>query len=461
MVEVKVPSPGESITQVQLATWLVSDGAYVNKDDEIAEIDSDKATLSISAPQSGSIKLLAREGDTLEVDAKVAQIDTSAKPPSDQDENHKAPAGTRGQPEQSRDGKSGADKGAKGGPKESTTKSPTQEVSQNRARDDLGEGMPGSRETKEEKPGINIRVTPLAQQILREMGIDHKDLGEAIKGLRVGRRELEKAVDKLESQPEKESPGAMEDAQRGWGKERNTRQVKMSALRQKVSSRLVSVKNETAMLTTFNEVNMAPVMELRYRHKDAFREKYGVKPGFMSFFSMAAARALQEIPEVNARLEDDQIIYHEYADLGIAVSTPRGLMVPVVRDVHTMNLGQTELAIQEMAEKARSKKLSLDEMQGGTFTITNGGVFGSMLSTPIINPPQSAILGMHNIQERPVAINGQVVIKPMMYLALSYDHRIIDGREAVVFLVKIKELLENPVQMLFHGKDPERLLMGL
>lgn len=446
MVEVKVPSPGESITQVQLATWLVSDGDYVNKDDEIAEIDSDKATLSISAPQSGSIKLLAREGDTLEVDAKIAQIDTSAKPPSDQNDGDK-------------DREEKDHKGA-----ESRSAEPEEKTQPKGKEEKTGKEKPGKGAAslgKSDGKGVNISITPLAQQILREKGIDRKELGEAIKALRVGRKELGGAVEKLESHPEKESPGAVEDAQQGWGKERKTRKVKMSALRQKVSSRLVSVKNETAMLTTFNELNMEPVMKLRSRHKDAFQKKYGVKPGFMSFFSMAAARALQEVPEVNARLEDDQIIYHEYADLGIAVSTPKGLMVPVVRDVHTMNLGQTELAIQEMAEKARNKKLSLDEMQGGTFTITNGGVFGSMLSTPVINPPQSAILGMHNIQERPVAINGQVVIKPMMYLALSYDHRIIDGKEAVLFLVKIKELMENPVQMLFHGKDPEKLLMGL
>ena len=235
----------------------------------------------------------------------------------------------------------------------------------------------------------------------------------------------------------------------------------MTTLRKKITERLVSVKNETAMLTTFNEVNMEPVLSLRSKHKAEFQEKYGVKPGLMSFFSMAAAEALQHFPDVNARLENEEIIYHKYADIGIAVSTPKGLMVPVLRNVHLMSLAEIEHNIKEKADKARKGKLTLDEMNGGTFTITNGGVFGSMLSTPILNPPQSAILGMHNIQDRPVAIDGKVEIKPVMYIALSYDHRTIDGKDSVSFLIKIKELLENPVNMLFNGYDPEKKLLGL
>ena len=448
MIEVKVPSPGESITQVQLASWLVKDGAYVEKDDEVAEIDSDKATLSISAEESGKIELIAGEGDTLEVGAVVAKIDTEAEAPKKEEKapEKNAPA----QPQEKEEEATVTEKS------KNTAKS--EEPGQTKPKEDSKqEPTEKDTQTEDHSSGLHVQITPLAQQILQEKGIDENELKDSIKSMRISRSELESAIEHTGSAAQQPKPAQTSL----WSGERETKREKMSTLRQKITERLVSVKNETAMLTTFNEVNMEPVMQLRKKYKEEFVEKYGLKPGLMSFFTMASAQALQHFPYINAQLDGEEIIYHQYADIGIAVSAPKGLMVPVLRDAQDMSLAEIEEQIKEKAGKARKGKLSLDEMSGGTFTITNGGVFGSMLSTPIINPPQSAILGMHNIQERPVAVDGKVEIKPMMYIALSYDHRIVDGKDSVSFLVKIKELLENPVNMLFNGTDPEKALMGL
>lgn len=438
MIEVKIPSPGESITQVQLASWLVSDGSWVEKDDEIAEIDSDKATLSISAEESGKIELMAEEGDTLDVGAVVAKIDTSADAPKGQKKKKKDETKEKEQNQASEKEK----KEEKEPQQEEKTKSTEEE---------------SKKHEENQAEDMHVQVTPLARRILQEKGIEADELGKAIKTLKISKTDVETASAKAKQNKENSAPQMQSD----WSDERETERKKMSMLRKKITERLVSVKNETAMLTTFNEVNMEPVMKLRSKYKAEFQEKYGLKPGLMSFFTMAAAQALQHFPDVNARIDGEEIVYQRYADIGIAVSTPKGLMVPVLRNAHNMSLADIENDIKELATKARKGKLSLDEMSGGTFTITNGGVFGSMLSTPIINPPQSAILGMHNIQDRPVAIDGKVLVKPIMYVALSYDHRIIDGKDSVGFLVKIKELLENPVQMLFNGNDPEKQLLGL
>lgn len=447
MIDVKIPSPGESITQVQLASWLVSNGQYVEKDDEIVEIDSDKASLSISAEESGKIQILAEEGDTLEVGAVVAKIDTDAKAPADSEKSESESKETSA--------KTDEEKAEKEEPKDVSERKTSDKKQTNKKAEK--ENITQASSESDQKPDVNIQVTPLAKQILKEKGIDVSKLGESIKNLKISKSDIENATSvatKTKDQPTIQNKSI-------WSDERNEERKKMTTLRKKITERLVSVKNETAMLTTFNEVNMEPVLSLRSKHKAEFQEKYGVKPGLMSFFSMAAAEALQHFPDVNARLENEEIIYHKYADIGIAVSTPKGLMVPVLRNVHLMSLAEIEHNIKEKADKARKGKLTLDEMNGGTFTITNGGVFGSMLSTPILNPPQSAILGMHNIQDRPVAIDGKVEIKPVMYIALSYDHRTIDGKDSVSFLIKIKELLENPVNMLFNGYDPEKKLLGL
>lgn len=422
IIEVKVPSPGESISEVQLAGWLVEDGAYVEKDQEIAEVDSDKATLSISAEQAGVIKILAAKGETVEVGSIVARIET--------------------------EGKGVASKPAPKAPPESKPEPVAKADPQPVASPIISES--GAENEK-------IHLSPLAKKLLETSNLSEKDFIEFMKSYRFSKGDVEfflKEKDKAKAP----SP-ALPATSRGGGRE--TERKKMTTLRLKLSERLVSVKNETAMLTTFNEVNMTPIMKIRAQYKDAFKEKYGISLGFMSFFTKAVTEALQYFPQVNAQIDGDDIVYNHFVDIGIAVSAPKGLMVPILRNAELMSLADIELNIKELATKARDGKLSLDEMKGGTFTITNGGVFGSMLSTPILNPPQSAILGMHNIVDRPVAVNGQVEIHPIMYVALSYDHRIIDGRESVSFLVKVKEMLENPVKMLFAGSDPTAKLLGL
>ncbi len=413
-LDMKVPSPGESISEVIIANWLVKEGDYVENGQVIAEIDSDKATLELPAEASGSISLKAQAGDTVAVGGIACVIDTDAVRPAGQ-----VAVEVKAEPKKEAQPVAAV-----------VTTNP----------------MPAA------KAGYADKVpSPAAAKILTENGISPAQVNGSGPGGRIIKGDVIAAM----------SRGFDTAAIPQWGGVRTDRREKMTNLRKKVAERLVSVKNNTAMLTTFNEVNMKPVMDLRTKYKDLFKEKHQVGLGFMSFFSKAVCEALHLFPAVNARIDGTDIVYHDYCDIGVAVSTPKGLMVPVVRNVETLSLAAIEKSIGDVAKKARDGKITVDEMQGGTFTITNGGVFGSMLSTPIINPPQSAILGMHNIVERPVAENGQVVIRPIMYVALSYDHRIIDGRESVGFLVKVKEMLENPERMLFGGKSAEEILLGL
>ncbi len=421
MIDVKVPSPGESITEVQIATWLVADGDFVEKDQEIVEIDSDKATLSISAEENGQIKILVAEGETVEVNSVIASIDESVK-----GERKKQDASEKKQEEKS------------------DVKEETKEKVQEKSTE-----IKSSPEVIES----TLNISPLAKKLMQENNVSEADFINFMKGFRVGKKDVEFFMSE-----KKNTPTAISSS---WGGTRDSERKKMSTLRLKLAERLVSVKNETAMLTTFNEVNMTPIMEIRKKYKEIFKEKHGTSLGFMSFFTKAVTEALNIVPGVNAQIDGNEIVYYNYADIGIAVSSPKGLMVPVLRNAEQMSLAEIELNIKELANKARTNKITIDEMTGGTFTITNGGVFGSMLSTPIINPPQSAILGMHNIVERPIAVNGKVEIHPIMYVALSYDHRIIDGSESVTFLINVKEMLENPVKMLFGGNEPVKSLLNL
>lgn len=411
--EMKIPSPGESITEVEIASWLVEDGEYVEVDQPIAEIDSDKATLELNAEFAGAIKLIAEEGDAVEVGSVVCSIDTGAEAPEK-------------------------------GPEEAA---PAEEAPVPKA-----ETKPAAKESTPVEDTSNVKATPLAKEMMKDNNVKLS----AVKGTGANGRITKSDVEAYIT-------GGVDSSQvmQGWGGTRDEDRKKMSMLRRKVAQRLVSVKQETAMLTTFNEVDMSFVMDLRKKYKEAFREKHGVNLGFMSFFTKACTEALRLYPAVNAMIDGDDMVMHDYADVGIAVSSPKGLMVPVVRNAEQMSLAEIEADIKRLAIKARDGKLSIDEMTGGTFTITNGGVFGSMLSTPIINPPQSAILGMHNIVERPIAVNGEVVIRPVMYIALSYDHRIIDGKESVSFLYKVKEMIENPMKLMFGAKEPEEILLGL
>lgn len=414
----KVPSPGESISEVEIAAWLVADGDYVEKDQAIAEVDSDKATLELPAEESGVITLKAAEGDVVKVGQVVCHIDTSAARP----EGTKAPASM--EPEVSKAVAAQAPSPVAAAPNPDPVKPASYAA--------------GS-------------ASPAAAKILKESGVNAANIKATGKDGRITKQDVIAAM----------SAGFATDAAQGWGGSRDQSREKMSMLRRKIAERLVAVKNETAMLTTFNEVDMKPIMDIRAKYKEAFAKHHEVNLGFMSFFTKAVTEALKLYPAVNAQIDGNEMIFHDYADIGIAVSSPKGLMVPVVRNAEQMSLAEIEREIKRLAIKARDGKITPEDMTGGTFTITNGGVFGSMLSTPIINPPQSAILGMHNVVERPVAINGQVEIRPIMYVALSYDHRIIDGKESVGFLVKVKEMLENPERMLFGSKDPLQILLGL
>lgn len=418
ILEMKVPSPGESISEVEIATWLVADGDYVEKDQAIAEVDSDKATLELPAEQSGVITLKAAEGDVVKVGQVVCLIDTSAARP----EGSSAPVAEKAA-EPVKEAAAVAEKAATPAPNPGPVS------------DSYAKGTP----------------SVAAAKIMAENNISAKSVNGTGKDGRITKQDVVAAM----------SGGFSADDAQGWGGTRNQNREKMTMLRRKIAERLVSVKNETAMLTTFNEVDMKPIMDLRAKYKDSFAKFHEVNLGFMSFFTKAVTEALHHFPAVNAQIDGNEMVFHDYADIGIAVSSPKGLMVPVVRNAEQMSLAEIEREIKRLAIKARDGKITPDDMSGGTFTITNGGVFGSMLSTPIINPPQSAILGMHNIVERPVAIDGKVEIRPIMYVALSYDHRIIDGRESVGFLVKVKEMLENPERMLFGGKDPVAVLLGL
>ena len=400
ILEMKVPSPGESITEVEIATWLVEDGDYVEKDQAIAEVDSDKATLELPAEEAGIVTLKAEEGDAVAVGAVVCLIDTSAAKP---------------------------------------------------------EGAAVTTEAPKEEKKVEVKATPKAEtyatgtaspaakKVLAEKGMDTSTIKGTGKDGRITKDDAVKAVPSMGTQPANGSRG--------------TSRKKMSMLRRKVAERLVAVKSETAMLTTFNEVNMQPIFDLRKDFKEDFKAKHGVGLGFMSFFTLAVVRALKLYPDVNSMIDGDFQIKNDFQDISIAVSGPKGLMVPVIRNAEDLSFRGVESEVKRLAIRARDGQITIDEMTGGTFTITNGGVFGSMLSTPILNPPQSGILGMHNIVNRPMAVNGQVVIQPIMYVALSYDHRIVDGRESVGFLVAVKEALENPVELLMDNNPTKALEM--
>jgi 2-oxoglutarate dehydrogenase E2 component (dihydrolipoamide succinyltransferase) len=427
IVEIKVPSPGESITEVEIGTWLVENGSIVEKDQEIAEVESDKATLTIVAGEAGKIEIKVSEGETVEVGAIVCTIDT----------DFSSAAGVKKDKKEKKDS-------IKEGNDEVTIveEAPVAEEKELKEK-------PSDKE--EEKVQEQVKVTPVARALMKEHGLSVDDV---IKGLkRLGKKEVEASLNAPD----------VSDAEQVKKREisRNVDRNRMTSLRRKLSQRLVAVKNETVMLTTFNEIDMSNLMDLRKKYQQQFVEKHGLKVGFMSFFAKAVALAVEFHPMVNAQLDGDEILSPQFVDVGIAVSTPKGLMVPVVRNAESKSIPEIELEIKNLAEKARNKKISVDELTGGTFTITNGGVFGSLLSTPVLNPPQSGILGMHNILDRPVAINGKVEIRPMMYVALSYDHRIVDGKDSVGFLVKVKELIENPAMMLSAGKDPFKQLLDI
>lgn len=409
-LEMKVPSPGESITEVEIATWLVEDGDYVEKDQAIAEVDSDKATLELPAEESGIITLKAAEGDLVKVGSVVCLIDTKAKRPAGSEKKEVAPV------------------------KEAVAEKKAEVVPN---------PMPASK--------TDVKATPVAKEMIAKNNVNAVKVSGSGSNGKITKADIEAYL----------TSGLTPNSIVGWGGTRDQSTEKMSMLRRKIASRLVSVKNETAMLTTFNEVDMKPLMDLRAKYKESFKEKHGVNLGFMSFFTKAVTEALRQYPAVNSMIDGDQMVSFNYADIGIAVSSPKGLMVPVVRNAEQMSLAEIEAEIKRLAVKARDGKIDITDMEGGTFTITNGGVFGSMLSTPIINPPQSAILGMHNIVDRPVAIDGKVEIRPIMFVALSYDHRIIDGKESVGFLKTVKEMLENPTKIIFGGKNPEEVLLNL
>ena len=416
ILEMKVPSPGESIKEVEIATWLVKDGDYVTKDQAIAEVDSDKATLELPAEASGIITLKAEEGDAVAVGAVVCLIDTGASPPTPETETPAIAVEKVAEP--------------------MATK--TEEKVAPKAEKPIVAATPVSSE--ESAAGF---PSPAARKILDEKNMQPADVVGTGKDGRITKDDAVKAV------PSMGTP---------TGGSRGSERSKLSMLRRKVAERLVAAKNETAMLTTFNEVNMTPINNIRNQYKDAFKAKHnGIGLGYMSFFTKAVTRALQLFPDVNSMMDGDYKVAYDFADISIAVSGPKGLMVPVVRNAELLTFRGVEAEIKRLAIRARDGQITVDDMTGGTFTITNGGVFGSMLSTPIINPPQSGILGMHNIIERPIAVNGQVEIHPMMYVALSYDHRIIDGRESVGFLVAVKEALENPLELLMGGNAMKAL----
>lgn len=411
MIDIKVPTVGESITEVTLLKWVKKDGAYVERDEVIAELESEKATFEVNAEKAGILKHAAAEGDTILIGSIMANIDETAEKPA-----------------------------AAASVTETTNTKETVAVS--------------TTTTTTQAPVTSVpndvKATPVASAIIADKKVDVKSIEPTGFGGKILKNDVLEALN---------NPGKKAFANNELFS-RNVRTEKMSNLRKTISRRLVEAKNTTAMLTTFNEVDMGAIMDIRAKHKDKFKEQHGVNLGFMSFFAKACAIALSEWPAVNAFIDGDSLVYHDYADISIAVSTPRGLTVPVIRNVESLSMADIEKKVIELATKARDSKLTTEELTGGTFTITNGGVFGSLMSTPIINIPQSAILGMHKIQERPMAINGKVEIRPMMYLALSYDHRIIDGRESVSFLVRVKELLENPA-LLLMGKDPVKTLLEL
>ena len=444
IIEVRVPSPGESITEVELATWTVENGDLVHKDQEVALIESDKATLPLMAPEAGKIEILVAEGETVKVDSVACKIDTSVEVTEDDAAtdpdvvDEKIDAEKKEVKEKEVKAEAKGDKGIESGGADSEME---EKDATSTSSDDLSQ----------------VRTTPLARKMMETEKINVADV---ISGLRrLSSDDVSAALSKpTQTAGKEQSQSSTLSSKPG---ERTIEREKMSQLRKHLSQRLVQVKNETAMLTTFNEVDMQNLMDLRKQHQPAFVKKYGYKIGLISFFLKASALALKLHPKINSQIEGEEILHPSYVDISVAVQSPKGLMVPVIRNVDTLSLAEIESELKRLADKALSGRISMDEMTGGTFTLTNGGVFGSMMSTPLINPPQSAIIGMHNIVDRPMAVNGQVQIRPMMYIALSYDHRIIDGENAVRFLVDVKKMIENPSSMLHGGKDEGKELLGI
>ncbi len=420
MLEVKIPPVGESISEVTISNWLVKNGDYVERDQVLCEMESDKATFELNAEQAGTITIVIEAGTDAAIGDVVCKIDTSAEAPAEAPKAEAKKEDTK-----------------KEEPKKEAPKAEPAKAEAPAAEGGYAKGHAG----------------PATAKLANENGVNLSKVQGSAKGGRITKADV---LDALKSGAAQVGDLSLT----GTGGSREQEKKKMSNLRKTIAKRLLVAKNETAMLTTFNEVDMGPIMELRTQYKDKFKETHGVGLGFMSFFTKACSIALLEFPAVNGIIEDDSIVFHDYVDMGVAVSTPKGLVVPVIRNAESLTMDGIEKAVVEVATKARDGKLTLEEMTGGTFTLTNGGVFGSLMSTPILNSPQSAILGMHKIQDRPMAINGKVEIRPMMYLALSYDHRVIDGKESVSFLVRVKHLLENPNQLLF-GEDPTKLLLGL
>ncbi len=414
-LEIKIPSPGESISEVELASWFVEDGALVSKNQEVGEIESEKATLPLIAEQAGKFKILAEEGSTVNVGDVVASIDTSVEVPD-------APS----------DVVTKAHEEAVAAPQ---AKSPSTPVAK-------------AAKVEEKQAESNVKLTPVARQMMEKEGLSVDDILLGLRKITAG------DVKKVMDQPHISALSPQEAT-------RDEDRTKVSQLRKKISERLVAVKNETAMLTTFNEADMSSIMAIRKKHQEKFVEQHGVKVGFMSFFTKAITEALKQFPAVNSYLDGEEVVSPRYCDIGIAVQTDKGLMVPVVRNAEVLSLAEIEKKIADLAARARKARLSIEEMSGGTFTISNGGIYGSMLSTPILNPPQSGILGMHNIIERPVAINGKVEVRPMMYIALSYDHRVIDGKDSVGFLKTVKAYIEDPAKMIFGKQTPEQYLLEI
>jgi 2-oxoglutarate dehydrogenase E2 component (dihydrolipoamide succinyltransferase) len=419
LIEIKIPGAGESVTEAAIGNWLVEDGSYVERDQEIAEVETDKATLPLIASESGKLKILAQQGSKVQIGDVACTIDTEAiAETASKKQRPEKPVKSQATPSVAAATSEEHMQQPKTTPPVSVAATPPVQ----------------SKEVKRES--TTIKITPLAQKIMDQNELDVEDIITGLK--KIKRNDVEKVI-----------------------KRSSAERIPMSPLRRKLSKRLVAVKNETAMLTTFNEVDMSSVIEMRKKYQAMFQEKYGHKLGMVSFFALACTKALLKFPRVNSSIDGDDIVTPGSVDISIAVQTEKGLMAPVIRNTNMMNLAEIELAINEMADRARTAKLSIEEMTGGTFTITNGGIYGSMLSTPILNPPQSAILGMHNIVERPVAINGKVEIRPIMYVALSYDHRLIDGKESVTFLAKVKEMIETPLIMLMEDPEPEKKLLGL
>ena len=432
IIEVKIPSPGESINEVELATWTVKTGDLVKRDQELALIESDKATLPLIAPEAGKIEILILEGEMAKVDAVACKIDTSVEMPVEDTTDPDV-----------------VDEKIEDEKKEVKKKEVKAEAKGDAGSEPVGADSEMKETSKDSDNLSQVRTTPLARKMMEAEKINVDDI---INGLRrISSDDVNTVLSK----------GKEISRLSGKPSERTIEREKMSQLRKHLSQRLVQAKNETAMLTTFNEVDMQNLMNLRKKHQPAFVKKYGYKIGLISFFLKASALALKLHPKINSQMDGEEILHPSYVDISVAVQSPKGLMVPVIRNVDTLSLAEVESELKRLADKALANRISMDEMTGGTFTLTNGGVFGSMMSTPLINPPQSAIIGMHNIVDRPIAVNGQVQIRPMMYIALSYDHRIIDGKNAVSFLVDVKKMIENPTSMLHGGIDEEKELLNL